>query len=111
MIESISFGKLLFKGKVSRADTIVFKDQMNTKWWIKSRNCIEMEDLEEVLAASPEVIIVGTGFMNYINISENALNELKDLGIEVIVQKSADAADTFNQKIQNSNTIGLFHLI
>jgi hypothetical protein len=111
MIESISFGKLLFKGKVSRADTIVFKDHMDTKWWIKSRNCIEMEDLDSVLATSPKSIIVGTGFMNYIKISDNALEELKKLGIEVIVQNSTDAAETFNEKIKKSNTVGLFHLI
>lgn len=111
MIESISFGKLLFKGKVSRADTIVFKDHMDTKWWIKARNCIEMEDLASVLATSPESIIVGTGFMNHIKISDSAMETLKKSGIEVTVQNSTEAAETFNEKVQKSNTVGLFHLI
>ena len=111
MIESISMGKLLFKGKVSRSDTIVYPDHMDTKWWIKSRNCIESEDLEDVLKFEPEVVVVGTGFMMPISISDDAVNTLKSAGIEVFVEKAEAAAEIFNENTPKKKTVGLFHLL
>jgi hypothetical protein len=111
MIESISMGKLLFKGKVSRSDTIVFKDKMDTKWWIKERNSIQMCDLESVMAVNPEVIVFGTGFMLPISMSIETQKEIKRKGIELIIEKSEEAMEIFNSKVKDKETVGLFHLI
>ena len=111
MIESVSLGKLLFKGKVSRSDTIVYKDHMNTKWWIENRTCIEPGDLEEVIKSEPEVVVVGLGFMMPIKISDAAVAALKNKGIEVFVEKSEQAAELFNKYTAEKKTVGLFHLI
>jgi len=96
MIESVSLGKLLYKGKVSRSDTIVHSDRMNTKWWIKNRTCIEISDLEEVFSVDPEVVVVGLGFMFPITISDSAVDEMKSRGIEVFVSKTDAAVGMFN---------------
>ena len=111
MIETVSLGKLLFKGKVSRSDTIVYKDHMNTKWWINSRTCIEPGDLDEVIKAEPEVVVVGLGFMMPVSISDAAIAALEDNGIEVHVEKSEKAAELFNEFTPKKKTIGLFHLL
>lgn len=111
MIESISFGKLLYKGKVSRSDTIVYPDHMDTRWWLKDKSCIGPDDLVDVLKAAPEVIAVGLGFMMPIRISDDALKLMKQNGITVFVGKSEEAAEVFNQHAGTKKTIGLFHLI
>ncbi|MBI9104692.1 MAG: hypothetical protein JEY99_19915 [Spirochaetales bacterium] len=111
MIESISMGKMLFQGKVSRSDTIVYADKMNTKWWIESRNCIEIGDLDEVFKAEPEVVVVGLGFMMPIKISDSAVAELEGKGIEVLIEKSDAACELFNENVGKKKTIGLFHLL
>jgi len=111
MIESVSMGKLLFKGKVSRSDTIVYSDKMDTKWWIKSRNCIEICDIENVISAEPEVVVVGIGFMMPITISDEAVESMKSKGIEVFVEKSEKAAELYNEYTGKKKTIGLFHLL
>lgn len=111
MIDSVSFGKLLFQGKVSRSDTIVFKDRMNTKWWITKRNLIEPEDLQEVLTEEPAAVVVGRGYMNLIAISEQAVEVLKGCGIEVYIEKTDEAVETFNRLEREKKTVGLFHLI
>ncbi len=111
MIESVTMGKLLFQGKVSRSDTIVYKDHMNTKWWIKSRNCIEMEDLEDVLSVSPKAVIFGLGFMLPITVSDSTVRELEKMGIEVFAGKTEEAAEVFNSKVKKMTTVGLFHLL
>ena len=111
MIESISMGKLLFKGKVSRSDTIVYPDKMDTKWWIASRTCIEPGDLESVISFEPEVVIVGTGFMMPISISDSAIESLKSAGIEVFVEKAEPAAEIYNEQASKKKTVGLFHLL
>lgn len=111
MIESISMGKLLFKGKVSRSDTIVYPDHMDTKWWIKSRNCIESCDLEDVIKAEPEVVAIGLGFVMPIKISDDAVETLKSKGIEVFVGKAEEAFEFYNANTDNKKTVGLFHLL
>ena len=111
MIESISLGKLLFKGKVSRSDTIVYSDHMNTKWWIAGRTIIEPGDLEEVIQAEPEVVVVGLGFMMPLSISDAAVAALEEKGIEVHVEKAEKAAELFNEFTPKKKTIGLFHLL
>lgn len=111
MIESISMGKLLYNGKVSRSDTIVYADRMDTKWWIKERNCIQMNDLDDVLAAKPELIVFGTGFMMPISMSDEAQAELKGMGIELFIDKSDVAMETYNDNVNKRRTVGLFHLL
>jgi hypothetical protein len=111
MIESITFGKLLFLGKVSRSDTIVYPDHMDTRWWLKDKNCIGPEDLEEVLKAAPEVVAVGLGFMMPIRISDDAIDLMKQNGIDVFVGKAEEAAEVFNKHAGTKKTIGLFHLL
>lgn len=111
MIESISMGKLLFKGKVSRSDTIVYPDHMDTKWWIKGRNCIESCDLEDVLKIEPEVVAVGLGFVMPITISDEAIETMKSAGIEVFVGKAEEAMEIYNKNITTKKTVGLFHLL
>ncbi len=111
MIESISMGKLLFKGKVSRSDTIVYPDHMDTKWWIKNRNRIESCDLEAVIAFKPELVVVGTGFVMPLSISDDAVKTLESAGIEVFVDKAEAAAEKFNENCGTKKTVGLFHLL
>ena len=105
MIGAIAFGKFLFKGKVSRADTIVYRDRINARWWIKKRNCVALGGLDEVPAGSSECIVVGTGFLSHSKVGDHALREPSRFGIEVIVRKSADAADTFNEKMKKTCTV------
>jgi len=111
MIESISFGKMLYKGKVSRSDTIVYPDRMDTRWWLKDKTCIGCDDLGEVLKASPQVVTVGLGFMMPIRISDEAVNLMKSPGITVGVGTAEEAAEAFNRYTATQKTIGLFHLL
>ena len=111
MIDSVAMGNLLFKGKVSRSDTIVYKDHMDTRWWIKSRNCINIEDLDSVFAANPKAVAVGLGFKMPITISDAAVEEMKTRGIEVFVGKTDEAVKFFNDNEDQKTTVGIFHLI
>ncbi|MDR1894586.1 MAG: MTH938/NDUFAF3 family protein [Spirochaetales bacterium] len=111
MIDSVSLGKLLFQGKVSRADTIVFKNHMDTRWWIKSRTTINIEDLDSVFAAQPQLVTVGLGFRIPIKIADEAVEELKKRGAEVFVGTTEEAVKEFNANFDAKAVVGLFHLV
>ncbi len=111
MIESISLGKLLFMGKVSRSDTIVYNEHMDTKWWIKGRNMIDVCDIQDVLSEKPDIVVVGLGFIMPIKISDQSVEKMRGKGIEVFVGKSDEAAKVFNDNIAKRKIIGLFHLL
>lgn len=104
-------GKLLFNGKLSRSDTIVYKDHIDNRWWINNRTYIDICDLDDVFAANPEVVIVGLGFFNPVKISDGAVEALKLKGIEVIINDAEKAAEKFNEMVEKKKTIGLFHLL
>lgn len=114
MIE-VTFGKLVSGGKVARSDTIVYPHpgKMNTRWWINNRRSIEPEDLDEVLSAKPEYVVIGSGYMQHISISDAGKECLKREGVkDIFVHKTEEAAKVFNEYYENKNkVIGLFHLI
>ena len=111
MIEFISMGKLLFNGKLSRSDTIVYKDHIDSRWWINNRTYIDVCDLEDVFAEEPDVVVVGVGFFNPVTIADQAIETMKSKGIEVIVEKAEKAAEIFNEMVEKRKTVGLFHLL
>jgi hypothetical protein len=110
-IEHISFGKLVAHGKVVRSDCIVYKDRVNSRWWRKNGTYLEIDDLQDVIHERPESIIVGIGFMNLLTVSEQVIHQLKEHGIDVIVDKTPEAVERYNELINKKNVVGVFHVI
>ena len=60
-IDSYSFGVMKVGGTEYRGDLIVFPDKVKSSWWRKEGHSLTIEDLDDILAFKPEVLIVGTG--------------------------------------------------
>jgi len=113
MIEDVSFGKLVFRGKVYRSDCIIHGDSINSRWWRKEGDKILYEDLEDLVKLKPDTIVIGKGFMNYINIPKDTIEKLSNMNIEVIVRQTDKAVEVYNVLIErkDKNIVGLFHLV
>ncbi len=52
---------IVVNGKKYYSDVIVYPDKVSSQWWREEGHLLVPEDLEKVIEAKPEILIVGTG--------------------------------------------------
>lgn len=110
MIDSYDFGRITIDGKRYNTDLLVFPDKVKTGWWRKEGHCLQIADLKEVLEAKPEVLVVGTGYSGMMNVPPETRTCIESEGIQLIVQKTAEACKTFNHLIESRTVVAALHL-
>ncbi len=109
-IDAYSFGRMVINGKDYTSDLIIYPDRIDDSWWRKLGHLLQMDDLAEILAAKPAVLILGTGYMGVMKVPGELEKELSTLGIEVYVRRSKKAVDVFNAMGDTKGVIAAFHL-
>ena len=110
MIGSYDFGQITIEGKRYNSDLIIFPDKVQAGWWRKEGHRLQIDDLREVLEAKPEVLVVGTGYYGAMTVPDETRKQVESKGIELIVQKTAEACKTFKQLKESKKVIAAFHL-
>ena len=97
MIESYSFGHMTIDGEVYRKDLIILPDgEILHPWWRDSGHRLTLADLDAVMDAAPQTLIVGTGSPGMMAPADGLIETLAARGIETTVLPTAQAADTYN---------------
>lgn len=110
-IESYSFGRMLINGSLYTKDVLILPDgSIVSPWWRKQGHMLVTDDLAELLAAGPEIIICGTGAMGVLQPAAELKKYLAAHNIAFIAQKSAKAVETYNHMSDTGKTGGCFHL-
>ena len=110
MIGSYDFGRITVDGKRYSTDLLVFPDEIKTVWRRKEGHRLQIADLKEVLEAKPEVLVVGTGYSGMMDVPPETRRSIESEGIQLIVQKTAEACQTFNQLIESRKVVAALHL-
>jgi len=110
MIESYAFGRMDVDGRTYTSDLIIFPGRINDSWWRKSGHIVCLEDIEDVFKAEPEVLVIGTGFYGIVKVEEEVKRRARSQGIELIIEKTKKAVQSFNEFASKKKTIGAFHL-
>lgn len=118
MIEEYRFGFIKINGKNYRHDVKVFPYGEVIAWQRKESHIINIEDIKEDLDREPELIVIGTGAYGVAKVADDAEEEIKKRGIELIVDNTEEAVRTFNIILKESKeeegrekkVIGFFHL-
>ena len=110
-IDSCSFGSLVINGKTYRDDLIILPDGKILKpWWREKGHQLTMDDLQELIDSSPEIIVVGTGVSGRVLPVKNLETDLAKLSIEFIAVPNEEAIKVFNQLATEKRIGGGFHL-
>jgi hypothetical protein len=97
-IDSYSFGSIRIDGVDYSDDVILVGGDVRSPWWREAGGHIyALTDLEELMAAAPEVVVLGTGYFGRVRVLDETLTRFADVGSEVIVEKTGRAVETFNQ--------------
>ncbi len=109
-IDEYVFGRIIIDKKTYTSDVIVYPDRVDPSWWRKEGHYLQKEDLTGVIAAKPDILVVGTGSMGVMQVPEGTITFLQRQGIEVRVAKTAKAVEMFNNMPSDKKVIGAFHL-
>jgi len=110
MIDSYEFGRIVINGKRYDSDLIVFSDKVRSGWWRKEGHRLHVEDLKEVLEVKPEVLVVGTGYSGLMTVPPETRKYIESKGIELMVQKTTEACETFNRLGKSREVVAALHL-
>ncbi len=110
MIESYDFGRIIIDGKRYSRDLIVFPDSVKAGWWRKEGHRLHIADLKEALEAKPEVLVVGAGYYGEMTVPPETRKHVESEGIELIIQKTAEACRTFNHLTESRKAVAVLHL-
>ena len=111
-IDEYSFGKMTVGGKEFTSDLIIYQDgRIQGDWWRAQGHHLFPDDITTVLDAGPEKLVIGTGAMGLMSVSESVLDLCEKRGIEVEACRTAVAVKRFNEAAVAGTTVAAcFHL-
>ncbi len=110
MIESYAFGQMIINSHPYTSDLIIFPGKINDSWWRISGHKVGLKDIEDVFEEEPEVLVIGTGYSGLMKVEEEVRNLAQSKGIELIIEKTEKAVQSFNELSPKKKAIGAFHL-
>ena len=111
-IQAYTFGRMVIDGRAYTADLILYPDRVDPSWWRREGHRLALEDLQGVLEAQPEVLVVGTGYWGRMKVPAEVQQALEAQGIHVEVAPTREAVTRFQtwQKRGRTRVVGAFHL-
>jgi len=110
VIESYIFGRMVIGGQTFNSDLILFPDSTVSSWWRKTGHRLCLSDLEMIFKKTPEVIIIGTGFFGLMKVEDEVKKYTEQKGIKLIIEKTKEASQLFNELSTQKRVVGAFHL-
>jgi hypothetical protein len=108
-IEGYRFGHVVVDGEEQTRDVIVLPDRVLTDWWRADGHRLVLADLDDVVEDLPEHLIVGTGAYGQMRPDSEALNELRQRGIEVEALPTDEAVHRYGE-LDPRRTAAALHL-
>jgi len=110
-IDSYHFGEMVIEGKRYTADVIIFPERVQAHWWRAEGHELAPGDLDTVIEAKPEVLVVGTGNPGYMRVLPETETYLHQQGIRLLAEPTAQAWQTYNRLASGTTkVVASFHL-
>ena len=110
MISRYDFGHIIVDGKEYDADLIILPDRVIDGWWRQEGHRLTVDDLQEVIAAQVEVLVVGTGKFGAMKVPPETVATLQECGIDVEIAPTEQACEIFEKLHNHKRTAAAFHL-
>lgn len=110
-INSYDFGEIEIDGKKYDRDLIIYPDKIFSPWQREDGHYLEIVDLpKDLIEQKPELVIIGTGYSGLMEVSPEIKKYFQSQNIELKIEPSSTAWQTYNQISQSKKVIALFHL-
>ena len=109
-IDSYRFGQVVIDGDTYTKDVIILPERVIGGWWRKEGHALHPADLEAVIEAAPDVLVVGRGAHGRMKITQGARNALAAAGIELEGENTEAACKRYNQLREKLKVAAALHL-
>ncbi|MFN3481006.1 MAG: Mth938-like domain-containing protein [Thermodesulfovibrionales bacterium] len=96
-IDHYSFGRITINGRSYSSDVIIYPERVDSSWWRKEGHLLQPDDLMEIIAAKPDILIVGTGYSGVMDVPIETINYISHRGIELHIERTSKAVEVFNR--------------
>lgn len=111
MIENYAFGKIVINGLIYRDDIKIVQGHVVTDWWRRKAHEVNREDITDILAAGPDMLVIGKGNPGLMRVAPELKEHLKKMGIRLIEEKTRQAVKTFERMYRDGQKVAAgFHL-
>ncbi len=111
MIQSYKFGHIVIKDQEYQNDVKISEGKVISPWWRKSGHKVEIEDIKDLLASNPEILIFGKGNPGLMQATKELRTYLINEGIQLIELPTSEAIENFNRLFQEGRKVCAgFHL-
>jgi hypothetical protein len=111
LIESYHFGHIEIGGRSYRNDVKVIGSKVVPDWWRSQGHLVQIKDVRDLLAANARFCVFGTGAYGAMRVSDAVKSELESQGIEVLIEPTEAACETYNRLIEEGESaVAGFHL-
>lgn len=109
-IDSYGFGHVVIDGTSYTSDVIVLPGRVIDGWWREEGHRLGPADLDEVLRARPEVLVVGCGAYGVMEVPEATVQAARKAGIELVALDTGAAVELYNKLSLEKKTAAALHL-
>lgn len=109
-IDAYRFGHIVIDGASHDADVIVFPDRVRGNWWRREGHSLHVEDLQEVLSAKPDTLVVGQGAYGRMRVPDETRRVVEAAGITLIAARTEDACKQYNEMREHGRVVAALHL-
>jgi len=110
-VDAYDFGRMVVDGQAYTNDLILLPDDVRPDWWRRHGHTLMEDDLGDVFAAGPDLLVVGTGASGRMTVPEETWEALQKAGIETVIEKTPQAVRTYNRLLEEGRHVaGAFHL-
>jgi hypothetical protein len=110
-IAAYRFGRIEIDDQTYTSDVIITPERVLDSWWRKEGHRLAIADLADVVAARPDVLVIGTGYFGRMSISDETRQYLEAHGIQVHEARTRQAVQEFNRLQKERNrVVGALHL-
>jgi hypothetical protein len=110
IIDNYDFGRITVNGKLYTTDLLIFPEKIKVNWQRKKGHNLQVADVKAALEAKPDVLVVGTGYSGILDVPHETRKQIESEGIELIVQKTAEACKTFNRLVESRTVVAAIHI-
>ena len=109
-IDVYNFGRIVIDGQVYHQDVILLPDRVLPNWWRVEGHSLVLEDLQQALGCSPQVLVIGLGNYSRMKVPEETREQIEAAGIRLLALETGEACETYNQLREKEDVVAALHL-
>jgi len=110
MIGKYEFGRVTIDGSTYDSDLLIYPGRVDDHWRRQEGHRLRLEDIQQVVNAHPDTLVVGTGYFGRMKIDPEVPEALTREGIALVACRTRDACAEFNRLRSSRNVVAALHL-